>query len=149
MGDSSSKLTNGLYWTSEATRLLIKLRIERDADFESGAGRKSQIWMEICNKMREAGYDFTPEKVSKKWHNITLTYHKNNEKKHGTINWEFYDDMHILFQNKQVQNDDSNDSEILPVANDVGARKKRACNEGKLASMRYKCFVVIANFTGY
>lgn len=123
IGDTSSKQANGLYWTPEATRFLIKLRIDRDGDFENGAGRKSQIWVEICNKMRDAGYDFTPEKVSKKWHNITLTYHKNNEKKHGVINWEFYDDMHELFKNKQMQNEDSNDSEA-PSTNGLSNQKR-------------------------
>lgn len=94
-------------WTAEATRFLIKLRAERDADFEQSGARKSQLWLEICNKMREAGYDFTPDKVSKKWHNITTTYQKNTEKDANSVNWEFFDDMHALFRHKKVPEENS------------------------------------------
>lgn len=96
-------------WTPEATRFLIKLRAERDVDFESSGARKSQLWLEICNKMREHGYDFTAEKVSKKWHNITITYQKNTEKDPNTVNWEFFDDMHSMFQHKKIHEDNSVD----------------------------------------
>lgn len=105
--DDSSKAA--LFWTPEATRFLIKLRGDRDAEFEQSGARKSQLWIEICNKMREAGYDFSTEKVSKKWHNITITYHKNLEKKHGTINWEFFDDMHVIMKNRKHIEENSND----------------------------------------
>lgn len=114
-------------WTPEATRLLIKLRTERNADFEQSGARKSQIWVEICSKMRESGYDFTPEKVSKKWHNITITYQKNTEKDPESVNWEFFNDMHSVFQNKKMQDplDSSNDfGDIEPIKHNGTAKRK-------------------------
>lgn len=107
---------------------MIKLRAERDADFEQSGARKSQIWLEICNKMREdAGYDFTPEKASKKWHNITITYQKNTEKDPSTVNWEFFDDMHNVFQNKKLQEENSIDysepDTEMPKQNGTAKRK--------------------------
>lgn len=105
-------------WTPEATRLLIQLRAERDADFESSGARKSQLWFEICNKMRESGYDFTPGKVSKKWHNITITYQKNTEKDPGSVNWEFFNDMHSVFRHKKIYEENSMDySDMEPEQN--------------------------------
>lgn len=113
-------------WTPEATRLLIKLRTERNADFEQSGARKSQIWLEICSKMRESGYDFTPEKVSKKWHNITITYQKNTEKDRDSVNWEFFNDMHSVFQNRKMQEDNSNDyGDIEPIKHN-GVTKRKA-----------------------
>lgn len=85
------------------------MRGERDAEFDQSGARKSQLWLEISNKMREAGYDFSPEKVSKKWHNITITYQKNTEREPGTVNWEFFDDMHAIFRNKKMPDDNSMD----------------------------------------
>lgn len=114
-------------WTSEATRLLIKLRGERDVDFEQSGARKSQLWFEICNKMREAGYDFTPEKASKKWHNITITYQKNTEKDPNSINWEFFDDVHSVYQNKKLQEDtDYNELDSEPPKQNGSAKRKNA-----------------------
>lgn len=111
-------------WTTEATRYLIKLRGERDNEFEQSGARKSQLWLEICNKMREAGYDFTPEKVSKKWHNITITYQKNADRDPGSVNWEFFDDMHAVFRNKKIYEENSIDySEPEPKQNGVIKRK--------------------------
>lgn len=111
-------------WTTEATRFLIKLRGERDADFDQSGARKSQLWLEISNKMREAGYDFTPEKVSKKWHNITITYQKNTDRAPGSVNWEFFDDMHAIFRNKKMPEENSMDySEPEPKQNGTSKRK--------------------------
>lgn len=90
------------WWTPEATRVLIRLRIERDAEFDQPNARKSQLWCEIANEMRKAGYDFTVDKVSKKWHNMTITYHKNCDRPNGRINWEFYDDLDPFYRNKKM-----------------------------------------------
>lgn len=111
-------------WTPEATRFLIKLRGERDAEFEQSGARKSQLWLEICNKMREAGYDFTPEKVSKKWHNITITYQKNTEKDPSSVNWDFFDDMHALFSHKILHEENSTDY-IEPEFKPNGTSKRK------------------------
>lgn len=100
LDDSVSR--NQLYWTTDATKHLIKLRGEREIDFSQNGSRKSLIWIEISNKMREAGYDFSPEKVSKKWHNIMITYNKNAEKKNGFVNWEFFDDIDAIYKTKNV-----------------------------------------------
>lgn len=119
--DDASK---NAFWTPEATRYLIKLRGDRDADFEASGAKKSQLWIDICNKMRDAGYDFTTEKVSKKWHNITITYHKNLEKRHGTINWEFFDDMHVIMKNrKQLEENSTDPHDDEPLMNGIGKRK--------------------------
>lgn len=116
-------------WTPEATRLLIKLRTERNLDFEQSGARKSQIWLEVCNKMRESGYDFTPEKVSKKWHNITITYHKNTEKDPDSVNWEFFNDMHSVFKNQKLQEDNSIDySDIVEPIKHNGIAKRKTVN---------------------
>lgn len=93
---------NQLYWTPDATRYLIKLRAEREADFEQSGARKSLLWIEISDKMRTSGYDFSPEKVSKKWHNIMITYNKNAEKKNGPVNWEFFDDIDTIYKHRRV-----------------------------------------------
>lgn len=113
-------------WTPEATRLLIKLRGERDADFEQSGARKSQLWLEISNKMREAGFEFTAEKVSKKWHNITITYQKNTEKDPASVNWEFFNDMHALFQHKKIQEENSIDFVELEWNDQNGSSKRKA-----------------------
>lgn len=94
---------NQLYWTPDATRYLIKLRAEREADFEQSGARKSLLWVEISDKMRSSGYDFSPEKVSKKWHNIMITYNKNAEKKNGPVNWEFFEDIDTIYKHRRVQ----------------------------------------------
>lgn len=91
-----------MYWTPDATRYLIKLRAEREADFEQSGARKSLLWVEISDKMRASGYDFSPEKVSKKWHNIMITYNKNAEKKNGPVNWEFFEDIDIIYKHRRV-----------------------------------------------
>lgn len=99
-----------MYWTTDATKALIRLRGEREAEFEQGGARKSQLWVDICRLMREMGYDFTAEKVSKKWHNIMITYNKNIGKKvqAGAVNWEFFEDIDIIYKNKRTQSyDDS------------------------------------------
>lgn len=112
-------------WTPEATRLLIKLRTERNVEFEQSGARKSQIWLEICSKMRESGYDFTPEKVSKKWHNITITYQKNTEKDPDSVHWEFFKDMHSVFHNKKLHEDNSNDySDTESIKQNSNAKRK-------------------------
>lgn len=96
---------NQLYWTTDATKTLIKLRGDRESEFEQGGARKSQLWVDICRRMRSLGYDFTPEKVSKKWHNILITYNKNLSKKQHSqqVNWEFFDDIDAVFKNRRIE----------------------------------------------
>lgn len=98
IADDASRLSR---WTVEATRALIRLRVERDSEFEQPNARKTQLWAEICSEMQRAGYDFTVEKVSKKWYNMTITYHINSERPNSRINWEFYDEMDAFFQTKK------------------------------------------------
>lgn len=94
-----------LYWNVDATKTLIRLRGEREAEFCDSSVRKSRLWEEICASMRELGYDFSVEKVSKKWHNIMITYNKNTIKKMrtGSVNWDFYDDIDIYYKDKRTQ----------------------------------------------
>lgn len=96
---------NHLYWNVDATKTLIRLRGEREAEFCDSSVRKSRLWEEICQSMRELGYDFSVEKVSKKWHNIMITYNKNTLKKlrTGTVNWDFYDDIDVYYKDKRTQ----------------------------------------------
>lgn len=79
------------------------MRAEREGDFEQSGARKSLLWVEISDKMRASGYDFSPEKVSKKWHNIMITYNKNAEKKNGPVNWEFFEDIDIIYKHRRIQ----------------------------------------------
>lgn len=96
---------NHLYWNVDATKTLIRLRGEREAEFCDSTVRKSRLWEEICQSMRELGYDFSVEKVSKKWHNIMITYNKNTLKKlrTGSVNWDFYDDIDVYYKDKRTQ----------------------------------------------
>lgn len=127
IGYTDSMVRAPFCWTTDATRHLIKLRGDRDAEFDQSGARKSQLWLEISNKMREAGYDFTPEKVSKKWHNITITYQKNAERDPGSINWEFFDDMHAIFRNKKISDENSMDySEPEPTKQNGTTKRKIA-----------------------
>lgn len=91
-----------MYWDPDATRCLIRLRGERDVDFETNNGRKGQMWVEISDRMAELGYDFGVDKVSKKWHNIMMTYNKNVKKKErtGNVNWEYFEDLDAFFRNR-------------------------------------------------
>lgn len=100
-----------LYWTTDATKALIKLRGEREAEFEQAGASKSLLWIEICKQMREMGYDFTAEKVSKKWHNIMITYNKNIRKKieTGIVNWGFFEDIDMYLKMKREQNQSVDD----------------------------------------
>lgn len=88
------------------------MRGERENEFEQGGARKSQLWVDICRIMRDMGYDFTPEKVSKKWHNIMITYNKNIGKKvqSGNVNWEFFEDIDRYFKEKRLQSYDDTSS---------------------------------------
>lgn len=101
MDDYSSR--SQCYWTPQATRLLIRLRGDRESEFEQSGARKGQLWNDICEKLRDNGYDFSADRVSKKWHNIMITYQKNKSKKHGNINWEFYDDIEEVYRNKKMR----------------------------------------------
>lgn len=107
----------------DATKTLIRLRGERESEFCDSSVRKSRLWEEICQSMRERGYDFTVEKVSKKWHNIMITYNKNTLKKMrtGTVNWDFYEDIDVYYKDKRTQliyDDMYNDSKMsLPETN--------------------------------
>lgn len=89
----------------DATKTLIRLRGEREAEFCDSSVRKSRLWEEICQSMRDLGYDFSVEKVSKKWHNIMITYNKNTLKKMktGSVNWDFYDDIDVYYKDKRTQ----------------------------------------------
>lgn len=95
-------ISHYMYWDQNATRCLIRLRGERELDFDGNNGRKGQMWMEISDRMAEQGYDFGVEKVSKKWHNIMMTYHKNVKKKqqHGRVNWEYFQDLEMYYQGR-------------------------------------------------
>lgn len=99
----------------DATKTLIKLRGERELDFEHGGARKNQLWVEISHKMRSYGYDFTAEKVSKKWHNIMITYNKNIRKKEttGIVNWEFFEDIDVYYKTKRIIGTDE-DYDVYP-----------------------------------
>lgn len=91
--DSMSK--NLLLWSPEATRLLIKLRGEREDDFSRGI-KKMPLWVEISKEMGRHGYDISVERVSKKWHNLMITY-MNNKRKKRTSHWEFFDDLEVYY----------------------------------------------------
>lgn len=94
--------THYMYWDQEATRCLIRLRGERELEFDGNNGRKGQMWMEISDRMAQHGYDFGVEKVSKKWHNIMMTYNKNVKKKrdHGRVNWEYFQDLEVYYHGR-------------------------------------------------
>lgn len=92
----------------------MKLRMDRDAEFDHPNARKSQLWVEITQDMRNAGYDFTVEKVSKKWHNMTITYQKNCDRRSGRINWEFYDEMDVFYRNKKPLDKAADDEVVEP-----------------------------------
>lgn len=123
---------NQLYWTTDATKALIKLRGDRESEFEQGGARKSQLWVDICRRMRSMGYDFTPEKVSKKWHNILITYNKNLSKKQHSqqVNWEFFDDIDAVLKNRRIEIESTSsyqeDSSPAPVTVSL---KRRAAPE--------------------
>lgn len=119
------------WWTAEATRALMKLRMDRDGEFEQPNARKSQLWIEIAQDMRNAGYDFTVEKVSKKWHNMTITYQKNCDRRSGRINWEFYEEMDVFYRTKKTQDKPDEDSaqpepKQRKICESVCPRKSRA-----------------------
>lgn len=89
---------NLMLWSPEATRLLIKLRTDRERQFAS-APKKTAVWHEISNEMARHGYDISVERISKKWNNLTITYH-NNKRKNRTSNWEFYQDIEAYYANR-------------------------------------------------
>ncbi|XP_037034643.1 trihelix transcription factor GT-3b isoform X2 [Bradysia coprophila] len=121
---------NQLYWTTDATKTLIKLRGDRESEFEQGGARKSQLWIDICRRMRSLGYDFTPEKVSKKWHNILITYNKNLSKKQHSqqVNWEFFDDIDAVFKNRriEIESTSSYQEDSPPVTVSVSSKRRTA-----------------------
>lgn len=57
--------------------------------------------------MQSMGYDFSAEKVSKKWHNIMITYHKNISKKNltGHVNWEFFEEIDHIYKHKRLSSE--------------------------------------------
>lgn len=75
-------------------------------DFQAGILRKVDLWAEITQKLAdEHGITCSMEKISKKWHNIMITYQKNVAKKDrtGHVNWEFFDEIDVIFNGQQRQ----------------------------------------------
>lgn len=66
--------------------------------------------------MRDHGYNIAADRVSKKWHNLLITY-KNQSKKHGQISWEFFDDVKAVYNDDNVRDnfDSDNDSYLTPL----------------------------------
>lgn len=107
-----SRRSNQLYWSTEATKALIKIRGDREPEFEQGGASKSLLWVEIVKKMQSMGYNYSAEKISKKWHNIMITYNKNVQKKNqtGYVNWEFFDEIDVYFKHKREQSSDDGET---------------------------------------
>lgn len=124
------------------------MRGNRDSDFGQSGAKKRELWIEIANEMREHGYNIAAERVSKKWHNLMITYTKNQSKRHGTINWEFYDDIKAVYDGKVAQDSvDStdDDSYLTPLRLDhleqngvdlQPAKRKRHCRDDNFESNR-------------
>lgn len=91
---------NAMQWSPEATRLLIKLRAERENDFLRGM-KKISLWHEISQEMGRHGYYISVERVSKKWHNLMITYMNNKSRKKAS-HWEFFDDLEALYNSQDI-----------------------------------------------
>ncbi|KAK6189100.1 hypothetical protein SNE40_005141 [Patella caerulea] len=61
-------------WGEAETKLLISLREERQASFDSGKRSHKTLWSNIAKLMDENGYQVTLENCSNKWKSLKRTY---------------------------------------------------------------------------
>ena len=66
--------------TREMTLLLISLYKEFQSEMEDTRTKNKDIWLKICKKMREQGYDFAnmAKRVEQKWRNLERSHKKSN-----------------------------------------------------------------------
>ena len=56
----------GFVWDNNSTLLLIMLREDMDAEFQKPKSRKTKIWNEVSNNMKNHGYDVTYAECDRK-----------------------------------------------------------------------------------
>ena len=64
-----------MFWSREATELLIDLYEKHEEALEDPRKKKKDVWMLITGKINEAGYMFSQSKVERKWRSL-LASHK-------------------------------------------------------------------------
>ena len=88
-------------WSDKATKLLIHLRQEHEADFNKPSTKKKNLWEKISAKLREYGHDFTGPQSENKWKNLTKEYRKtvdtNNTSGSSRATCSYYDELNAAY----------------------------------------------------
>ena len=88
-------------WSDKATKLLIHLRQEHEADFNKPSTKKKNLWEKISAKLREYGHDFTGPQTENKWKNLTKEYRKtvdtNNTSGSNRASCSYYDELNVAY----------------------------------------------------
>lgn len=109
MGDT---VTNTGKWPTDRVRLLIRLRLDMEAQFRNGKSRHL-LWPQIYSQLKAADPSMTEtlKNVQKKFNNMMLTYKRIKSSSRMYTNhsrWEFFEDFdEILSQFGEM--DDGNE----------------------------------------
>lgn len=89
--------TEDVEFSHEATMLLIKCIRKRYAELISNNRARPQIYKDIHAELTMRGYNFSVERIRRKWNNLLGTY-KRVKKEYSPRNppWEYYQ-VFILF----------------------------------------------------
>ncbi|KAJ8980553.1 hypothetical protein NQ317_001060 [Molorchus minor] len=94
-------------WTSDATDLLINIRLKMNDEFKNSTRKQSDLWEKVSQLMKEIG-DFTvlSNICHNKFRNLLITY-KANKRKHSmlgnkSIKWEFFDVIDSIFKDEET-----------------------------------------------
>lgn len=83
-------------WGSNATRLLISLRLQKEEAFCNPKCKKTKLWDDISMIMRKNNYQYSGNECHAKYRNLIQTYKNNKDKRlkstgESKITWEYYE----------------------------------------------------------
>lgn len=82
-------------WDPKETKLLVTLRLGKEADFQHPKCKKVKIWNDIADSMKKHKYNHSTEECQQKYRNLLQTFKLNKEKQKKTgeskITWELFE----------------------------------------------------------
>ncbi|KAF5749122.1 trihelix transcription factor GT-3b-like [Tripterygium wilfordii] len=94
---SLSVASQQLQWGQQETRYLIGIRAELESDFKA-VKRNKALWEIVSSKMRERGYQRTPDQCKCKWKNLVNRYKgkETSDPEEGRP-CPFFEELHAVF----------------------------------------------------
>ncbi|XP_077228737.1 trihelix transcription factor GT-1-like isoform X2 [Tasmannia lanceolata] len=88
-------------WVQEETRSLITLRREMDGLFNTSKSNK-HLWEQISVKMREKGFDRSPNMCTDKWRNLLKEFKKarHHDRGSGSAKMSYYKELEDLMRER-------------------------------------------------